>query len=132
MNIFEYRFKKGKRTDRYGDPKATVDSPMGFYYSWEALKPVRILATTVVGSQYLFGLIFGLYFDFVLDLNFVHGFMLGGSGLIFPMFLIGLILQSKYRPGSLGENATMVRRLGLIALLFNLIGIVMYLKVFGG
>jgi hypothetical protein len=45
----------------------------------------------------------------------------GAALATFPAFLVGLVVQSRLRPGSLHENYVMVRRLGLIALLLSLV-----------
>ena len=98
------------------------ESQFGFEYSWADLKPVRALAVTVYAAQ-VFGAVAGFMFP-----RFPHWFeslWFGGAICTFPAFLVGLAIQSKLRPGSLGENRVMVRRLGLIALALSAFAVAM-------
>jgi membrane protein YqaA with SNARE-associated domain len=69
------------------------DSQFGFHCTREDLEPVRPLYTTMVIVQ-------------------VVGALLG--------FLIGLLIQRRRDSAALQDNRVMVRRIGLIALLFSL------------
>jgi hypothetical protein len=98
------------------------ESQLGFEYSWADLKPVRGLAVTVAIAQVsgaLLGVVLASHGQWFLRLWF------GGAIATFPAFLVGLVIQSRLRPGSIGENHVMVRRLGLIALLLSLVALFM-------
>lgn len=89
-------------------------SPFGFEYSWEDLRPVRPLFVTVIVAQ-IIGAVLGLW-----TARFPSWFdnlWCGGAFATFPGFLLGLPIQIRLRPGSLGEIRVMVRRMGLIVLL---------------
>lgn len=88
------------------------ESQFGFEYSWEDLRPVRPLTIIVFGAQIVGGAVGA----------FLHPFprifvclWFGAAILTLPAFLVGLVVQSRVKPGSLRENIVMVRRLGLIA-----------------
>jgi hypothetical protein len=88
------------------------ESQFGFEYSWADMKPIRALSVIVLGAQVL-GCVAGLllapfpkWFD---------SLWFGGAVGTLPAFLVGLLVQSRLRPGSVRENEVMVRRLGLIA-----------------
>jgi len=93
------------------------ESPFGFEYSWEDLQPVRALFVTSLVAQFL-GAAAGLLLA-VFPSRF-ECVWAGGALATFPGFLIGLALQAYLRPGSIGANVVMVRRLGLIALVLSL------------
>jgi hypothetical protein len=93
------------------------ESPFGFSYSWADLAPIRPLTVTVFVAQIL-GAAGGLLFSSSPD-NLAR-IWAGGALATFPGFLVGLLVQWKIRAEALSENATMVRRLGLIALLLSL------------
>jgi hypothetical protein len=95
------------------------ESQLGFRYTWADLQPVRVLALTVAIAQGL-GAFVGLWFPVRGD-HFL-GLWVGAAVAILPAFLLGAALQSKLHPGSLGENRVMVRRLGMLALLFLVVG----------
>jgi len=81
---------------------------------------VRALAITVFAAQAIgavLGLILGQQSSWFLQLWF------GGAIATFPAFLVGLVLQSRLRPGSIGQNRAMVRRMGMIALVLSLVAI---------
>ena len=94
------------------------ESQFGFEYSWSDLQPVRALAVTVVVAQICGGLL-GLFFA-PQETAFVK-LWFGAALATFPAFFAGLVIQAKLRPGSIGENMVMVRRLGLIAALLSLV-----------
>ena len=89
------------------------ESPFGFGYTWVDLRPVRVLAVTILAAQ-LFGGIVGVAVAW--HPEWLVNFWLGGALATFPAFLIGLVIQSRLTPGRLSEHKVMVRRLGLIAL----------------
>jgi hypothetical protein len=104
------------------------ESQFGFEYTWEDLQPVRALALIVFGVQIAGGLA-GLAFP-----QFPRWFesmWFGAAIATFPAFLVGLVVQSKLSPGSISENRTMVRRLGLIALFLSAFAIAMPFFGFG-
>ena len=104
------------------------DSQFGFEYSWSDLRPVRALAVVVFGAQML-GATLGLLLP-----RFPHWFesmWFGGALVTFPAYLVGLVVQSRLKPGSLTENKVMVRRLGLIAALLTVFAVAMPLFGFG-
>ncbi len=74
------------------------DSQFGFQYSTEDQQPIRPLFTTNV--------------------------IAGGFSASFPGFLVGLLVQRRLDPAALQDNRVMVRRMGLIALLFSLLAFV--------
>jgi hypothetical protein len=104
------------------------ESQLGFQYSWADLQPVRALAITVLVAQ-LAGALLGFFF--AAQSSWFMRLWLGGALATFPAFLVGLAIQSRIRPGSIGENRVMVRRLGLIALLLSLVATFMPLLGFG-
>lgn len=98
------------------------ESPFGFHYTWADFQPVRALSITVLVAQVIgvaLGLIFGQ------RSSWGEQIWCGGAIATFPTFLVGLVIQSRLRPGSIGQNLVMVRRMGLIALPFSLIAIFM-------
>lgn len=96
------------------------ESQFGFSYNWSDLKPVRALAVTVVSAQAI-GAVLGLLFFH--HSSWIKDIWLGVAILMFPAFLVGLVLQSRIRPGSIGENKVMVRRLGMICMMLTLIAV---------
>lgn len=101
------------------------ESQFGFKYSWTDLKPIRALTVSVAVGQIL-GAVIGWA-----TLNFSDWFLcvwVGGATATLPSFIVGAFIQSRMRPGSLTENSVMVRRFGLIALLFFIVALVMLLK----
>jgi hypothetical protein len=103
------------------------ESPFGFEYSWSDLQPIRALAVTVVLAQIL-GALLALFLAHHSTLFLKLWF--GGAVATFPAFLVGLAIQARLQPGSIGENSFMVRRFGLIALLLSLAAIFMTLLGF--
>lgn len=104
------------------------ESAFGFEYSWADLQPVRALAITVVAAQ-VAGAAVG-----VLLPQFPHWFeslWFGAAIATFPAFLVGAVVQARLRPGSIGQNRVMVRRLGLIALLLSAFALAMPIFGFG-
>ena len=104
------------------------ESQFGFEYSWSDLKPIRALATVVFGAQ-MIGATLGLLFP-----RFPHWFesmWFGGALATFPAFIFGLLVQARWKPGSLSEHKVMVRRLGRIAALLSVFAIAMPLFWFG-
>lgn len=104
------------------------ESQFGFQYSWADLQPVRALAVIVFGAQ-IAGALAGLAFP-----QFPRWFeslWFGAAIATFPAFLVGLVVQSRLRPGSLTENRTMVRRFGLISLFLSAFALAMPLFGFG-
>jgi hypothetical protein len=59
--------------------------------------------------------------------NLIAQLWFGGVMAAFPGFLVGLFIQARLKPGSLGENKIMVRRLGMIAALLTLIAVLLIL-----
>lgn len=104
------------------------ETPFGFEYSWSDLKPVRVLAVTVLVAQ-VAGAALGFTFQRFPD--WFESVWFGAALATFPAFLVGLVAQAGVRPGSIAENATMVRRLGLIALFLTFFAIAMPVLGFG-
>jgi hypothetical protein len=96
------------------------ESPFGFEYSWQDLQPVRVLAICVFVAQF-FGAVLGLIFHRFPD--WFENLWFGAVVATLPGYLVGLLAQSRSRPGSIKENSTMVRRLGLIAVFLTVIAI---------
>ena len=109
-------------TDRRRTFALMKESPFGFEYSWADLKPVRVLVVTVVVAQ-LSGAAFGFAFQRFPD--WFESAWHGAALATFPAFLVGLLAQARLRPGSIGSNAVMVRRLGLVALLLTAFAVAM-------
>ena len=96
------------------------ESQLGFEYSWADLQPIRTLAVTVVLAQ-IAGLVFGLMFAH--QSTWLLRAWFGGGIVTFPAFLLGLAIQSLVRPSSIYENRVLVRRFGLLALLFSALAV---------
>ena len=102
------------------------ESPFGFSYSWRDLRPVRPLFLTAMLVQLLggeFGLWAARFPTWTEDL------CTGLALATFPGFLLGLPIQVHLRPGSIVENRVMVRRMGLLALLFSVAAIYRFISV---
>ena len=98
------------------------ESPFGFEYSWDDLRPVHPLFVTVIAAQ-LVGAVIGMsvgYFP-----GWFENIWVGGASATFPGFLIGLPVQARLRPEAIPENRVMVRRLGLVALVLSIAGFTM-------
>jgi len=104
------------------------ESQFGFEYSWADLQPIRPLMVVVLIAQILGAAVSLALARFP---NLFESLWFGGAIATFPAFVIGAVLQAKLRPGSLGENRIMVRRLGMIALLLTVIAIAMPVLGFG-
>ena len=104
------------------------ESLFGFEYSGEDLKPVYPLYYTTLVFQ-MVGAALSLWLA-VLPSKLVQVWA-GGALATFPGFLLGLAVQAYLRPGSIGENRVMVRRMGLIALVLSLSVFVLPLDEFG-
>jgi len=89
------------------------ESPFGFQYTWKDLAPVRALVNSVLVFQIIGGILGLLVLN---HSDLFHKLWSGAAFATFPGFLIGMYIQNRNRPGSLGENKIMVRRMGLIAL----------------
>ncbi len=98
------------------------ESQFGFEYSWADLKPIRLVAVTVILAQ-LLGAAIGLVlprFD-----DWFENLWSGAALATFPAFLVGAALQARATPGRLAEHKVMVRRLGLIAAVLSAFGLAM-------
>lgn len=98
------------------------ESQFGFEYSWSDLQPVRALAVTVYAAQVM-GALAGLAFPRFP--GWFESLWFSAALCTFPAFIIGLVIQSKLRPGSLMENKVMVRRLGLVAAALSVFAVAM-------
>lgn len=94
-----------------------MESQFGFQYRWSDLQPIRPLVVVVLISQLSFMLV-GLFY--APHAHWFHRLWFGGAIATFPAFVIGLFVQARLRPGSIGHHAVMVRRLGLIAAVLSL------------
>lgn len=93
------------------------NSPIGFHYSWQDIKPVRPLFVTVLVAQAI-----GVFFAIA---NSIHtewfdSLWAGAALATFPGYIIGLAVQSLIKASRLAENKVMVRRMGLVALVFTM------------
>ncbi len=93
------------------------ESRFGFEYSWTDLQPIRELMLVVLGAQ-LICMLFGLVY--APHVEWFHRLWFGGAMATFPAFVVGLFMQARARPGSIGQNIVMVRRLGLMAAVLSL------------
>ena len=66
------------------------ESPFGFRYTWEDMRPVRPLAGTTMLFQFL-GAGMGYYFG--PEPNWFDNVWKGGAAATFPGFLVGLVIQ---------------------------------------
>jgi MFS family permease len=94
------------------------ESPFGFEYSWNDLRPIRPLTVIVLVAQAV-GSLLGLWF--AKYPGWLENLWFGGALATFPGFLIGIPVQKWLRPNSLSENRVMVRRMALVALLLSVI-----------
>jgi hypothetical protein len=102
------------------------ESQFGFEYTWADLKPIRALAVTVVVGQ-LVGA--GVSVSMSTYASLFLNVWVGGALASFPSFLLGLLIQYRINPDAIRENRTMVRRVGLIALVISLAVFVMPLDL---
>ena len=93
------------------------ESPFGFEYSWEDLRPVRPLSVIVLVAQ-LVGA--GVSFAVGHFPTWFENVWFGGALTTFPGFAVGLIVQRAINPSSLVENRVMVRRMGLVSVVVSL------------
>jgi hypothetical protein len=98
------------------------ESQFGFEYTWADLQPIRALVVVVLGAQFV-GMLLGL--EYSPHAEWFHRLWFGGAVATFPAFVVGLVVQSRVRPGSIAQNIVMVRRLGLIAALLSLVALFM-------
>jgi hypothetical protein len=99
------------------------ESQFGFEYSWSDMQAVRVLSRTVFTAQIL-GVILGFLFQRFPG-EWFESVWFGAAVATFPAYLVGLVAQARCYPGSISANATMVRRLGLIALFLSTIAFAM-------
>ena len=97
------------------------ESPFGFEYSWEDLRPIRPLAIVTFVAQ-LIGMAVGLWL--AKYPSWFENLWTGGAIATFPGFLPGLPVQMRVLPGSISEHSVMVRRMGLVSLLLSAAGVV--------
>lgn len=90
-----------------------------FEYSWEDLKPVRLLFISILVMQSL-GMVAGIFFGH--GGVWVERAFVWGSMATFIGYLLGLWVQAVTRPGSLGHNRVLVRHLGLVSAFFGIFG----------
>jgi hypothetical protein len=104
------------------------ESHLGFEYSWSDLKPIRVLAVTVIALQ-LVGAAIGLALPRFPD--WFESMWFGAALATFPAFLLGALLQARSTPGRLTEHKVMVWRFGLIAAALSAFALAMPLLGFG-
>ncbi|NCT85258.1 MAG: hypothetical protein GXC94_19075 [Comamonadaceae bacterium] len=85
-------------------------------HDWAELQPVKALTLVVCAGQAI-GAITGLLY--ARDLHWFESLWQGAALATLPAFLLGLAVQARARPGSLGENAALLRRFALVALLLS-------------
>src|SRR5262245_30499611 len=98
------------------------ESPLGFEYTWEDLRPVRPLFVTTLVCQGL-GAIAGFaigYFP-----AWFENVWIGAAVATFPGFVLGIPVQRRARAEAIAENLVMVRRIGLVALVLSVAGLTM-------
>ena len=88
------------------------ESPFGFQYTWEDIQPVRPLVITLVLTQ-IAGAAICLLTSPLPDA--FNNIWLGGALGTFPGYILGLLIQKRIRPKSIGKNKVLVNRLGYIA-----------------
>jgi hypothetical protein len=98
------------------------ESQFGFEYTWSDLRPIRALVIVVLAAQ-LVCMVVGL--AYAPHTDWFHRLWFGGAIATFPAFVVGLFVQTWLRPGSIGENIVVVRRLGFIAALLTLVAFFM-------
>ena len=98
------------------------ESRFGFQYTWADLQPIRALAVIVLVAQVV-GALSGL--ALAPHIGWFHRLWFGAAVATFPAFVIGALVQSRLRPGSLSQNLVMVRRLGVIAAILLLAAVFM-------
>ncbi len=89
------------------------DSGFKLNYFWEDLRPVHPLFITVLIAQFL-GAAASLLLQGVT--SWFETAWFGSALATFPGYLIGLLVQSGARPGSISLNRSMVIFMGVIAL----------------
>lgn len=99
------------------------ETPFSFSYSWGDLLAVRLLTYSIFGAQIAGGLVGLLSAPFS---DHFERFWFGGAVVTFPAFLLGVLLQARIYPGTLGENRVMVRRMGLIACALSAASVALY------
>ena len=104
------------------------ETRFGFQYSWADLQPVRALSAVVGAGQVIGGVAGLVYPRFP---NWFEAMWYGAALSMLPSFLVGLAVQAYDKPGSLGENKVMVRRLALIATFLSAIALAMPSLGFG-
>jgi hypothetical protein len=97
------------------------ESQFGFDYSWEDLKPVRplVVVTFIVQSV---GMLVG--YRLAPHASLAANLFAGGALATCPGFLLGLLVQFRLDAMALRENSRMVIRIGLLSLLFSLLGFI--------
>jgi len=98
------------------------ESRFGFRYSWSDLQPIRALSIVAFAVQFV-GVVLGYLFP--RSPYWFESVWFGGAIATFPGFLLGLLVQYRYRPGSISANKLMVQRLGVVAGLFTLVALAM-------
>jgi hypothetical protein len=98
------------------------ESQFGFSYSWGDLQPVRPLFLTMLVAQVL-GAAVALWL--AAYPSWFDNAWTGGAAATFPGFLVGLSIQYRLRPVAVSEHRVLVRRMGLLALVFSLAAFVM-------
>ncbi len=101
------------------------ESRFGFKYTWKDLGPIRPLVVTVFVFQTI-GSVIGLIV--INHPTWFENLWAGGAFASFPGFLVGLYVQAKTGKEAIGENIVMVRRVGMIALIFTLVTFLMPFK----
>lgn len=98
------------------------ESQFGFEYTREDLEPIRPLFTTILVFQAI-GSVIGL-----ISINhhtWFENLWAGAAFATLPGFVVGLYVQTKARKEAIRENIILVRRLGMVALIFTLLTFLM-------
>jgi hypothetical protein len=89
-------------------------------YTWDDLRPVHPLFVTVLIGEAL-GALSGLWLKGIGD--WYEAIWAGAALATLPGFLVGLFIQHRLRPGSIGANRSLVIYLGAVILLLFVCGL---------
>jgi zinc transporter ZupT len=90
----------------------------GFGYTWEELQPIRATVVTMIVAQ-LLGAVVGLVA--LRAFGWFERVCIGAALATAPGFLLGVFIQARLEPGSLGRNRKMVFFCGAIGAIMSLI-----------
>ena len=97
------------------------ESPLGFSYSWQDIKPVRGLFVVTLVAQ-LVGA--GVCLWIAPQERWFDNLWLGAALCTFPGYLVGIPIQGRMKPKCIEENIIIVKRMGLVAFALTIAAIV--------